>query len=104
MPLLCAQRSANHALDVALDVRNAADAEGLDEHVRDIRRKERRQRRSEVDVLHTEMQEREEDDDRLLLIPCDVVDNRQFVHIGEAEDLLELQGDERQGVRIVALL
>ena len=66
--------SADHRLDVVLDRRDAADAEVLDENLGDIRGEESRQRRSEVDVLDAEVQQGQQDDDGLLLVPSDVSD------------------------------
>ena len=40
--------------------------------------KEGRERRSEVDVLHAEVEKREEHDDCLLLVPSDVVRQRKL--------------------------
>ena len=44
----------------------------------------------------------EQFDGRLLLIPGNVADDRQVVDILQAEDLLQLEGDHRQRVGVVA--
>ncbi len=48
-----------------------------------------------MDVLHAKVKERQQDDDGLLLVPCDVEGERQLVDVVKAENLLELQCDER---------
>lgn len=95
--------SADHRLDVVLDRRDAADAEVLDENLGDIRGEESRQRRSEVDVLDAEVQQGQQDDDGLLLVPSDVEDKRQLVDVIKTEDFLELERDQREAVGVVAL-
>ena len=49
------KNSANHRLDIGLYIRNATNAKGINEYLRDVRGKERRQRRSEMDILHAEI-------------------------------------------------
>ena len=95
--------SADHRLDVVLDRRDAADAKVLDENLGDIRGEESRQRRSEVDVLDAEVQQGQQDDDGLLLVPSDVEDKRQLVDVIKTEDFLELERDQREAVGVVAL-
>ena len=75
----------------------------LDKDFRDIRRKERRERGTEVDVLHAEVEQSEENDDGLLLVPRDIVGNRKIVDVIQAEHLFELQCDQCERVGIVAL-
>ena len=98
----CVYFNAEHC-HIILDVRDAADAKGLDEHLCDIRREERGECGSEVDVLHAEMEQRKENNDRLLLVPRNVVRNRELVHIIQTEYFLKLQRDQRERVGVVAL-
>ena len=56
-----------------------------------------------MDVLHTERQQGQEYDDCLLLIPGNVVGDRELVDIGKPEDFLQLQGNQSKGVGVVAL-
>ena len=56
-----------------------------------------------MDVLDAEVQQGEQDDDGLLLVPGDIVGNRQLIDIVEAEDLFELQSNQREAVAVVAL-
>lgn len=42
-----------------------------------------------MDILHTKIQKRQQDDDRLLLIPCNVVDDGQVVDIIQPKNFLE---------------
>ena len=56
-----------------------------------------------MDVLHAKVKERQENDYRFLLVPRDVECNRQFVDVIKTESLLELQRNERERIRIVAL-
>ena len=56
-----------------------------------------------MDVLDTQVKQGQQDDDRLLLVPGNIVNNRQIVDIIQVEDLFELEGDHRQGIGIVAL-
>ena len=58
---------------------------------------------TQVDILHPLIQQGQQYDDRLLLIPGNVVDNGQLVDVLQSEDLLELQGNDRQRVGVVAL-
>ncbi len=55
-----------------------------------------------MDILHTEVEEREQYDDSLLLVPGDVVGDRKLVYAVKAEDLLELQSDQGERIGIVA--
>ena len=56
-----------------------------------------------MDILHAEVEESQEHDDCLLLVPCDVVSKRELVHIVEAEDFLQLECNDCQRVGVVAL-
>ena len=86
--------SQSEEFEVALHFTDTTDAEVLDQHLGYTRRQEGGECRTEVDVLHTEAQQSEQYDDRLLLIPCDVVGDGQVVDIGKLEDFLELEGDD----------
>ncbi|MNY53154.1 hypothetical protein D3C86_1888870 [compost metagenome] len=82
---------------------NAADTEGIDQHLGHIRRQEGRKCRSEVNILHTQIQQCQEYNYRLLLIPGNIVGDRQIVNILKSEYFLELQGNHNKRVGIVAL-
>ena len=56
-----------------------------------------------MNVLYAQMQQCQQDDDRFLLIPRNVVDNGQFVDVLQSEHLLQLERDDRQRVAVVAL-
>ena len=56
-----------------------------------------------MDVFDAQVEEGQKNDDGLLLIPGNVVDDGQVVDIVQAEDFLEFEGDEGQGVGVVAL-
>ena len=56
-----------------------------------------------MDVLLTQVQQGQQDDDGLLLVPSNVEDERQLVDVIEAEDFLELERDEGEAVGVVAL-
>ena len=56
-----------------------------------------------MDVLHAKVEQGKQNDDRLLLIPRDIVYHGQLVHIIETEHFLQLQCDEGERVGIVAL-
>ena len=56
-----------------------------------------------MDILHTKVQQCQQHNDSLLLIPCNVERDRKIIDIVKSEDLLELQGDQRKRVGIVAL-
>ncbi len=49
------------------------------------------------------MQQGQQDSDSLLLVPGDVERQGQFVDVAEPEDFLELEGNHRKGIGIVAL-
>ena len=57
----------------------------------------------QVDVLHSQVQQGQQHDDRLLLIPGDIVDDGQVVDVLQPKDLLELEGNDGQRVGVVAL-
>ena len=56
-----------------------------------------------MDVFDAKVQQSQQHDHRLLLVPCDVVDDGQIVDVIEAKDLLEFQRNHRQGVGVIAL-
>ena len=56
-----------------------------------------------MDVLHTQVQQGQQDDDSFLFVPGNVEDQGQFVDIFQTEDFLQFQGDQSQGVGVVAL-
>ena len=56
-----------------------------------------------MDVLYAQREQREQHDDRLLLIPGDVERQRQLVDRGEFERLRELLRDDDERVAVVAL-
>lgn len=56
-----------------------------------------------MDILHAKIQKRQQNDDSLLLIPRNVVGDGQVVDIVQTENFLELQSNDSQRIRIVAL-
>ena len=56
-----------------------------------------------MDIFHAQVQEGQQHDDSLLLIPGNVVGDGQLVDVRKTEDLLQLQSDDGQRVGIVAL-
>ena len=82
---------------------DAGNAEFFHQHLRHVRGQKAGERWSQMDVLDSKVQKREEDDDGLLLIPADVIRDGQLVHVVKAENLLELQRDKSEGIRVVAL-
>ena len=56
-----------------------------------------------MDVLHAQVQQSQENDDGLLLVPGDIESNRQLVNIVESKHLFEFQGNDRQRIGVVAL-
>ena len=88
---------AEEQLHIVLDCADACNAKVLNENLCHIGAEERRQSGTEVDILDTQVQQSQQYDNSLLLIPCDVVNNGQVVDVVQAEDLLQLQGNDRQG-------
>ena len=82
---------------------DGGDAKGIYEDVGNVRRQERRECRPQVDVLDTQVKECKEDDDGLLLVPCDVVSDREIVEVFETEGFLESKGYLHERVAVVAL-
>ena len=68
----------SEGLQIVINIGNAADAEVVDKHLRDVGREESRQGRAEVDVLHSEAQKGQQHYDGFLLVPRDVINNRQL--------------------------
>ena len=56
-----------------------------------------------MDVLDSKIKQGKENDDCFLLIPCDIVGDRELVDIVKAKNFLELEGYDRKRIRIVAL-
>ncbi len=56
-----------------------------------------------MDILHSEAQQGQKHYHRLLLIPCDVVDNRQIVDTLQAESVLESIGNHDERIGVVTL-
>ncbi len=77
------------------------DIEVLNQHPGNIRREECRHCRPKADMLDNEGEQCQKNH-CLLLVPGDIVGNRQVVNIIKAEDLFQLQGDLNQRIGIVA--
>lgn len=90
-------------LQVVFHRADAGDTEALHQHLGHIRTEKCRQRGAKMDLLYAKIQQGQQYDDRLLLIPGDIIDDRQVIDILQAEYFLELQRDDRQRVGIVAL-
>ena len=88
---------------VLLHGADAGDTKGVHQQLGHAGAEESGKGGAQVDVLHPQGEQGQEHNDRLLLIPSDVVDNGQVVEVRQTEDLLQLQGDEGQGVGIIAL-
>src|SRR5574344_2387936 len=56
-----------------------------------------------MNILHAQGKQRQQYDDGFLLIPCDVIDNRQLVDILQSKYLLQFQSDDGKRVTVVAL-
>ena len=82
---------------------DAGDAEGICQHLGHVGGEKGRQGGAQVDVFHAQVEQGQQDNHRLLLIPGDVIDDGQVIDVVQAEDLLELEGDDSQGVGVVAL-
>ena len=79
------------------------DVEVVNQHLGDARRQEARQGRPKADAFDAQKEQGQKDGHGLLFVPGDIKGNGQLVDVGEAKDLLQLQGDDRQGIGIVAL-
>ena len=44
-----------------------------------------------MNILYPDRKKREQDKHRLLLIPCNIIDNRKVVDVVNAEEFLELK-------------
>ncbi len=84
----------NEILYVLIDSCYAAEAERLLECLKHVWRDERRERRTDVDILDAEAQKGQQNDDGLLLVPCDVEHYRQVVDTVDTEDLFQLQSHD----------
>ena len=96
-------RSAEKAVQILLHSADAGDAEGICQHLGHVGGEKGRQGGAQVDVFHAQVEQGQQDNHRLLLIPGDVIDDGQVIDVVQAEDLLELEGDDSQGVGVVAL-
>ena len=56
-----------------------------------------------MNILHPEVQKRQQHDDSFLLIPGDIIDDRQIVDIIQSEDFFEFEGDQNQRIGVIAL-
>ena len=83
-------------LQILVHCGDAGDAEVFDQHIGHVRREEGRKRRSEVNILHSEGEQGEQDDDGLLLVPGNVERQRELIDVVEPEDLLQLERDQSQ--------
>ena len=93
---------AEKQLHVILNRSNAGDSEVLHENLGHIGAEEGGQSGAQVDVLDAQIQQGQQTM-TAFVVPGDVVDNGQVVDVVQAENFLELQGDNRQGVGVVAL-
>lgn len=80
-------------LQVVLHGADSGDAEVLYQHLGHIGAEEGGEGGAQVDVLDAQVQQSQQDDDGLLLVPGNIVDNGQVVDIIKAKDLLQLQGE-----------
>ena len=71
----------NQILDILFYGADTGNAKIIDEHFSHIGREEGRQRGAEMDVLHPKALQTEQHDNRLLLIPCDVIDDGEFIDV-----------------------
>ena len=94
---------AEEELDIVLDGADAGNAEVVDQNVCDIRGKESRKRRSEVDVLHAKVEQGKQNDDRLLLVPRDVEENRQVVDVVCTKNLFQFECHHCPRIRVVEI-
>ena len=95
--------SRHDGLHVVLRRRDGADAEAAREHLHDVGREKRRQRRPDAEIAEAERDERQHDRDGLLLVPRDIERERQAVDVVEPERVLERERDDRQRIAVVAL-
>lgn len=82
---------------------NTADAEGIYQNLGYIRRQEGRKCRAQVNVLHAQMQQRQQYNHRFLLIPGNVIGDRKIVDIRKTEDFLQLKRYNHKRIGVIAL-
>ena len=56
-----------------------------------------------MDIFYPQGQQGQQYDHGFLLIPGNIVDNRQIIDIFQSEDFFQLQGDHCQRVAVIAL-
>src|SRR5699024_1718403 len=94
---------AEEETDIVLHGGDAGDAEGVHQYLGHIGAEESGQGGAQMDVLNAEIQQGQQHDDGLLLIPGDVVDDGQVVDVIQSKDFLEFQSDDGQRVGVIAL-
>src|SRR5574344_2269978 len=82
---------------------NSRNTKVLHQNFCHIGAEECRESGTEMDILHAKRQKRQQNDDSLLLIPRNVVGDGQVVDIVQTENFLELQSNDSQRIRIIAL-
>ena len=95
--------SADQIVHILLHRTDSGDSEIIHKDLRNIRGKEGRKGWSEVDIFDSEGKKCQEHDHGFLLIPGDIVYDRKFIDIFQLKDFLEFQGNDCQGIGIVAL-
>ena len=78
----------DEGFDILLDCRDCPDVELILKHFQDIRGEKGREGRTGVDILDSEVKEGEQDDDSLLLIPCDIENDRKIVDAVDFKGIL----------------
>ena len=73
--------------DILLHSGDSADIEFLFQHFEDVGRKESRESRTGIYVAHSKIEEVEKNNDRFLLIPCDIENNREIIDILHLESI-----------------
>lgn len=76
---------------VIFHIGDAIDPEVIHEDLGHVRRQECRKRRAQMDIFDAKIQQGKQHDYRFLLIPGNVVGNRQLVDILQAEYFLQLE-------------
>lgn len=56
-----------------------------------------------MDILHTQIQQRQKNNDGLLLIPGDIERDRQLINIIKTEYFFQLKRDEGKRIGVIAL-
>ena len=72
---------AKEKLYIILHRTNSRYAKIFHQHIGDIRAEESRQSRSKMNIFYTQIQQSQQYNDRLLLIPGDIVDNGKVIDI-----------------------